>query len=172
MSLPNQAARLSAKLRGEDLWAIHGWMVVAAPGGVGVFTGLLANGGGFLLVPLYLLVLGLPMRTSAGTSLVVIAALTVRFCLTWHSEILPGALRSPSQPDLYRRHSWVPGWPNVYRTTGFVWHSAAYWCLRCVFRSSAACGGLGRRRKNAREYLYRSLLQCGICKLDPRACTN
>jgi uncharacterized membrane protein YfcA len=54
-----------------------GWMVVAAAGGVGVFTGLLANGGGFLLVPLYLLILGLPMRTSAGTSLVVIAALTV-----------------------------------------------------------------------------------------------
>jgi uncharacterized membrane protein YfcA len=53
------------------------WLVMGAAAGVGLFTGLLANGGGFLLVPLYLLVLGLPMRTSTGTSLVVIAALTV-----------------------------------------------------------------------------------------------
>ena len=39
--------------------------------GVGLFTGLLANGGGFLLVPMYLLVFGLTMRESAGTSLLV-----------------------------------------------------------------------------------------------------
>jgi uncharacterized protein len=53
--------------------------VVVALGGaaVGLFTGLLANGGGFLLVPLYLLVLGLPMHTSSGTSLAVIAALSL-----------------------------------------------------------------------------------------------
>ena len=53
------------------------WVIVAAAGGVGVFTGLLANGGGFLLVPLYLLIFGLPMRTCSGTSLIVIAALSV-----------------------------------------------------------------------------------------------
>lgn len=52
-------------------------VVVAASAAVGVFTGLLANGGGFLLVPLYLVVLGLGMRQSAATSLVVIAALSV-----------------------------------------------------------------------------------------------
>lgn len=52
-------------------------LIVGAAAGVGLFTGLLANGGGFLLVPLYLLVLGLPMRTSSGTSLAVIAALSV-----------------------------------------------------------------------------------------------
>ena len=45
--------------------------------GVGVFTGLLANGGGFLLVPLYLLVFGLRMRQAVGTSLLVIAVLAV-----------------------------------------------------------------------------------------------
>lgn len=50
-------------------------LLVAATAGVGVFTGLLANGGGFLLVPLYLLVFGLRMRQAAGTSLVVVAAL-------------------------------------------------------------------------------------------------
>ena len=43
----------------------------------GLATGLLANGGGFLLVPLYLVVLGLPMRTASGTSLLVVAALSV-----------------------------------------------------------------------------------------------
>jgi hypothetical protein len=62
----------------------HGrnWLVVAAAAGVGLFTGLLANGGGFLLVPLYLLVLGLPMRTSSGTSLAVIAALSIPTALS------------------------------------------------------------------------------------------
>lgn len=49
---------------------------------VGLFTGLLANGGGFLLVPAYLLVFGLSMRKAAGTSLVVIAALTVPTLIT------------------------------------------------------------------------------------------
>jgi uncharacterized membrane protein YfcA len=52
-------------------------LVAAAAAAVGLLTGLLANGGGFLLVPLYLLVLGLPMRTSSGTSLAVIAALSL-----------------------------------------------------------------------------------------------
>ena len=52
-------------------------LLVAATFGVGVFTGLLANGGGFLLVPVYLLVFGLRMRQAAGTSLVVVTALAV-----------------------------------------------------------------------------------------------
>lgn len=52
-------------------------VVVTAAVAIGVFTGLLANGGGFLLVPLYLVVLGLGMRQSAATSLVVIAGLSV-----------------------------------------------------------------------------------------------
>ncbi len=57
-------------------------LVVAASAGVGLFTGLLANGGGFLLVPLYLILLGMPMRTSSGTSLAVIAALSVPTLIT------------------------------------------------------------------------------------------
>jgi uncharacterized protein len=44
---------------------------------VGVFTGLLANGGGFLLVPLYVLVFGLRMRQAVGTSLAVIVVLAI-----------------------------------------------------------------------------------------------
>lgn len=52
-------------------------IVVPAAAAIGLFTGLLANGGGFLLVPLFVMVLGLTMPESAGTSLVVIAALSV-----------------------------------------------------------------------------------------------
>ena len=52
-------------------------ILIAASAGLGLFTGLLANGGGFLLVPMYLLLFGLTMRESAGTSLLVIAVLAV-----------------------------------------------------------------------------------------------
>ena len=57
-------------------------LLVAASAGVGLFTGLLANGGGFLLVPMYLLIFGLTMRESAGTSLLVIAILAVPTLVT------------------------------------------------------------------------------------------
>lgn len=57
-------------------------VVIPAALAIGVFTGLLANGGGFLLVPLYVVVLGLTMPQSAGTSLVVIAALAVPTLIT------------------------------------------------------------------------------------------
>lgn len=57
-------------------------VVVPAAAGIGLFTGLLANGGGFLLVPLFVIVLGLTMPESAGTSLVVIAALSVPTLVT------------------------------------------------------------------------------------------
>jgi uncharacterized membrane protein YfcA len=44
---------------------------------VGFASGLLANGGGFLLVPMFLLLLGLDMNRASGTSLVVASALTL-----------------------------------------------------------------------------------------------
>ena len=53
------------------------FILIAASAGVGLFTGLLANGGGFLLVPMYLLIFGLRMRQAVGTSLLVIAVLAV-----------------------------------------------------------------------------------------------
>ena len=40
-------------------------------------TGLLANGGGFLLVPVFVLVLGLTVVEAAGTSMVVVGILTI-----------------------------------------------------------------------------------------------
>jgi uncharacterized membrane protein YfcA len=52
-------------------------LLLAASFGVGLFTGLLANGGGFLLVPLYVLIFGLRMRQAVATSLTVIAVLAV-----------------------------------------------------------------------------------------------
>jgi len=52
-------------------------LLVVASAGVGLVTGLLANGGGFLLVPIYLLVFGLDMTEAAGTSLLVIAVLSI-----------------------------------------------------------------------------------------------
>lgn len=57
-------------------------LIVTVAAAIGLFTGLLANGGGFLLVPAYLLIFGLSMRKSSGTSLVVIAALTIPTLLT------------------------------------------------------------------------------------------
>jgi uncharacterized membrane protein YfcA len=57
-------------------------LIVPAVAAIGFFTGLLANGGGFLLVPLFVLVLGLTMPESAGTSLVVIAVLSIPTLIT------------------------------------------------------------------------------------------
>ena len=50
---------------------------VVTAAGLGLFTGLLANGGAFLLMPLYLLVFGLRMRQAVGTSLLVVAVLSI-----------------------------------------------------------------------------------------------
>ncbi|HZJ27564.1 MAG TPA: sulfite exporter TauE/SafE family protein [Acidimicrobiia bacterium] len=44
---------------------------------IGVLTGLLANGGGFLLMPAFILVLGLSATKAAGTSMVAVGALTI-----------------------------------------------------------------------------------------------
>src|SRR5207342_1493834 len=52
-------------------------VVVTASFGVGLLTGLLANGGGFLLVPVFVLVLGLTAVEAAGTSMVVVGILTI-----------------------------------------------------------------------------------------------
>lgn len=51
--------------------------VILTAAGIGFSAGLLANGGGFLLVPLFLLALGLDMNRAAGTSMVVAVALTI-----------------------------------------------------------------------------------------------
>ena len=57
-------------------------LLVACAAGAGLFSGLLANGGAFLLMPMYLLIFGLRMRQAVGTSLVVVAAMSVPSLLT------------------------------------------------------------------------------------------
>jgi uncharacterized membrane protein YfcA len=51
--------------------------LVAVAAGVGVLSGLLANGGGFLLAPLYVMVLRLPIKQAFACSLTVATALAV-----------------------------------------------------------------------------------------------
>jgi uncharacterized membrane protein YfcA len=52
-------------------------LVAAAATGVGLITGSFGVGGGFVVVPALVLVLGFDMPTAAGTSLVVIAVNSV-----------------------------------------------------------------------------------------------
>ncbi len=49
------------------------WVILVAGAGVGLLTGILGVGGGFLIVPALVLLVGLPMQAAVGTSLVVIA---------------------------------------------------------------------------------------------------
>lgn len=51
----------------------RGLVVLAVASGVGLLTGFFGVGGGFAIVPVLTLVLGLPMRVAVGTSLWVIA---------------------------------------------------------------------------------------------------
>ncbi len=52
----------------------RGWAVIAASGaGVGALTGFLGVGGGFLIMPALVMLVGLPIQQAVGTSLVVIA---------------------------------------------------------------------------------------------------
>jgi len=49
------------------------WFVVLSGAGVGLLTGILGVGGGFLVVPALVMLVGLPVQTAIGTSLVIIA---------------------------------------------------------------------------------------------------
>lgn len=60
---------VTAEVAGWSRWA----RVIGAGLSVGIMTGFFGVGGGFLIVPALVLVLGLSMREAVGTSLVVIA---------------------------------------------------------------------------------------------------
>jgi uncharacterized membrane protein YfcA len=49
------------------------WLVFASGAGVGLLTGILGVGGGFLVVPALVMLVGLPVQTAVGTSLIIIA---------------------------------------------------------------------------------------------------
>lgn len=53
--------------------AVHPGLVVLAAAGVGLLTGVVGVGGGFLIVPALVLLAGISMKRAIGTSLVVIA---------------------------------------------------------------------------------------------------
>lgn len=67
-----ESARRSTQWRSAP---VPGLLVVAV--GVGLLSGLLANGGGFLLVPAFVLLFGASMREAAATSLVCVAFLAM-----------------------------------------------------------------------------------------------
>jgi uncharacterized membrane protein YfcA len=48
-------------------------LVIASGAGVGLMTGILGVGGGFLIVPALVMLVGLPMQMAVGTSLIIIA---------------------------------------------------------------------------------------------------
>ncbi|MBI5302514.1 MAG: sulfite exporter TauE/SafE family protein [Chloroflexi bacterium] len=52
-------------------------LIIASGAGVGLLTGILGVGGGFLIVPALVMLVGLPMNQAVGTSLVIIAANSV-----------------------------------------------------------------------------------------------
>lgn len=64
-------------------------LVIVAGGTIGFASGLLANGGGFLLVPLFIVVLGLEIPMAIGTSLWVASLLTIP---TLGTHILMGGI--------------------------------------------------------------------------------
>jgi uncharacterized membrane protein YfcA len=49
------------------------WRAAVVAGGVGLAAGLVGAGGGFLLVPLFLVVVGVPIRVTIGSSLAIMA---------------------------------------------------------------------------------------------------
>jgi len=63
-------------------WVDHRGAVVAVGAAIGFVAGLLANGGGFLLVPTFLLAVGLTLPEATATSLVVVTVLSVPAVLT------------------------------------------------------------------------------------------
>lgn len=64
----------TSKISFEERYTVRGWLRLVAVGlGVGFLTGFFGVGGGFLIVPALVLMLGLPMHLAVGTSLVAIS---------------------------------------------------------------------------------------------------
>lgn len=102
----------------EERYTAHGWLRLVLVGlGVGFLTGFFGVGGGFLIVPALVLVLGLPMHLAVGTSLLAISlnalwgllgnlrlgtldwTLTVLFALGGLAGVLTGGKLSGRLPD-------------------------------------------------------------------------
>lgn len=71
------AAPISSLVRGYDTNKPSRSLLLALGFIIGVLSGLLANGGAFLFIPAFVLILGMPMHRASGTSLVCTACLSV-----------------------------------------------------------------------------------------------
>jgi uncharacterized membrane protein YfcA len=76
------AGAATAPARGWRRYAI----VAVAGLGVGVLTGLVGVGGGFLIVPALVLLVGVPMKRAIGTSLLVISLSTMTALAAYREE--------------------------------------------------------------------------------------
>ncbi|QOJ01918.1 MAG: sulfite exporter TauE/SafE family protein [Phycisphaeraceae bacterium] len=73
VSAPAQHAAPPTSVGPVSHWSSRPWGVAAQGVGLGMVTGLVGVGGGFLIVPVLVLIRRLPMPTAVGTSLAVIA---------------------------------------------------------------------------------------------------
>ena len=101
----------------DEVRAMRSWPIVVASGaGVGLLTGLLGVGGGFLIVPAIMLGSGMATINAVGSSLVSVGA----FGLTtaaWTSAAPPGAgTRARRHPGRATRLPWPAGRPRAGRT--------------------------------------------------------
>lgn len=63
----------ASPLKKPDTDQLKLWKVLIGGAGVGLLTGILGVGGGFLIVPALVMLVGMPIHHAVGTSLVVIA---------------------------------------------------------------------------------------------------
>lgn len=68
-----RSARSGADRSAHDARAIPPGLMIPVAGGVGLLTGLVGIGGGFLIVPALVVLARVPMKQAVGTSLLVIA---------------------------------------------------------------------------------------------------
>lgn len=77
----------STELSGNAARPRQPLLLGAAGLGVGIVTGLVGIGGGFLFVPALVLLAGLPIKTAVGTSLLVIAMNTAAGALGYQTQV-------------------------------------------------------------------------------------
>lgn len=70
-------AEEAEKSRRENEVKLSWWLVVAAALGTGMLTGFFGVGGGFIVVPMLMLVLRMPMREAASTSLLIMVITSI-----------------------------------------------------------------------------------------------
>ncbi len=65
------------------------WLTISSEGlGVGILTGFVGVGGGFIIVPALVIVEGIPIKQAIGTSLVIIAANSIAGFLGYINQVV------------------------------------------------------------------------------------